>query len=105
MRRKDENLDVRRLLPDRFDHPESVERWEMKIEQHQIRVGPGNDLHGARSVLRFSNHVMVKIVDTDLSQHLAKHQMVFNNYNPHGSEWGCFGEGLVAPGELRTRQL
>jgi hypothetical protein len=48
---------------------------------------------------------MVKIVDADLPQHLAKHQMVFNNYNPHGSEWGCFDEGLVAPGELRTRQL
>ena len=47
---------------------------------------------GGYAILRFADHLMPQIVDADLSQDFTKHQMIFDDDNPHDERWygiGC----------------
>ena len=83
MRRKDEYANIGLGLANRLDHAEAIQIWQMQVEQHKVWPGFGHERHRAPSVLRFADDVMPQIVDADVPQHLAEHQMIFDDYNPH----------------------
>jgi hypothetical protein len=67
----------------------------MQIEQHQFRAGIRHDFDRANAVFRLADHLVPKVIRTDLVQDFAKHQMVFDYYNPHGERWEWFDGGKV----------
>src|ERR1043166_3541754 len=60
----------------------------MQIQQHEVRPHPADDLDRLLAILDVADDLMTELHRADLAQHLAKHQVIFDNDDPHDVEAG-----------------
>jgi hypothetical protein len=56
----------------------------VEVEEDEIRAGFGDDLNRTIAIRCFADDLMPEVLDADFPQHFAKHQVIFNDNNPHG---------------------